>query len=1263
MFFTMRKLIMDDAKMTYGIAPVRAIIITLDRHLEAAVERAGRSLAKDAPGLILSLHAAVDWQRDPAKLERVKAAIANADILVVNMLFLEDHIKAILPELQERCENCDAFVGTIAAGEVIKCTRMGQLDMGKEARGPLALLKKLRGSRDKKTSDGAGQMAMLRRLPKFLKFIPGTAQDLRCYFLAMSYWLSGSEVNIANMVRMLVNRYANGPRKAWRGTLEVAPPVEYPDVGLYHPSLPARCTASLEELDKHRNVAGNRAEEQKPRVGVLLMRSYVLAGDCAHFDAVIDALEARGLEPIPAFAAGLDARPAINSYFMDEEGRTTVDCVMSLTGFSLVGGPAYNDSDAASEILSQLDVPYMPVHSLEFQSLGEWQTSAQGLSPIETTMMVALPELEGGTNPMIFAGRDIASNMVPCKERVARLADRVKAVVTLRRTERQERRLAITLFNFPPGAGAAGTAAHLSVYQSLYRLLRSLADEGYRVDVPESVDALRDSLLADPVDAASDFVVHDRVSREDHIRTEPYLSDIEKSWGPAPGQHCTDGRNILICGKRFGNVFVGLQPGLGIEDDPMRLLFEQDFAPTHAMSAYYRYIRDTFKATALLHFGTHGGLEFLPGKQSGLSEKCWPERLIGAVPHYYLYAANNPSEGTIAKRRSAATVVSYLTPPLARAGLYKGYASLHDLVGQWTQSAGQDAVARGDLLKLIGDEAVALDLLEEAEAERLPSDEMVRQIRDRLREMQSTAIPDGLHILGQPMSSEGRRETLSIALDCIIENKGRDEQNTAVNLPQATRQDLVTNLLDGTSAVTLEKQFGLDRDSCARLIKLAGGLGENAELQATVRALDGTYVPPSPAGDLIHTPEIMPTGRNIHGFDPFRIPTALAVATGKRQADCLLAELNARSETPVRSVAFVLWGTDNIKTGGNPIGQVLALIGAVPRLDAYGRLCGATLLPISDFGRPRVDVVLTISGIFRDLLPAQARMLAEAMWLAASAEDESAEDNPIRANTLAHMESTGCDFETAAMRVFANSDGAYGANVNRLIDSGMWEDDAELAECYGDRKCFAIDRTGHVVKNREMLESVLGTVEAAYQNIDSVELGVTTIDHYFDTLGGIAKAVAKTRGIDKLPVLLGDQTTGREVVRSLEQQVALEARTRTLNPKWYDSMLAHGYEGVRHIEAAVTNTLGWSATTGAVEPWVYDNIAQTFMLDEDMKNRLAELNPAASSKLTNRLREAYERTLWTPDESTRQALEDIADELEDRLEGIAQPLTLEREAS
>lgn len=1252
---------MDDIKGTFTNPPVRVVLITLDRHIESAVERARRELAEDAPGLTLSLHAAVDWQRDQSKLDRVKADIARADILIVNMLFIEDHIKAVLPDLEARCDSCDVFVGTMAAGEVIKCTRMGQLNMGKEAKGPLALLKKLRGGKKQKNSSGAGQMAMLRRLPKLLRFLPGTAQDLRCYFLSMSYWLSGSEVNIANMVRMLVNRYASGPRLAWRDSLKVAAPIEYPDVGLYHPGIEGRFAETTDRLPRVKDAS----TKNSPRVGLLLMRSYVLSGDCAHYDSVIAAFEARGITAVPAFASGLDARPAIDQFFKDKNGKPTIDCLVSLTGFSLVGGPAYNDSAAATEVLTSLDVPYMPVHSLEFQSLSEWTSSDQGLSPVETTLMVALPELEGGTNPMIYAGRDGASNMIACAERVERLAARVKATIDLRRKDRADRRLAITLFNFPPGSGAAGTAAHLSVYKSLYNMLTSLADAGYNVEVPESSDALKEMLLTEPSNALSDFVIYDRVSADDHIRDEIYLADIEKAWGPAPGQTGTDGRNILICGKQFGNVFVGLQPGLGIEDDPMRLLFEKDHAPTHAMSAYYRYIRKTFGADALLHFGTHGGLEFMPGKQSGLSDACWPERLIGDFPHYYLYAANNPSEATIAKRRSAATIISYLTPPLARSGLYKGFAKMHELIDQWSQSAlehGEDAV-QDELFDLIRDEALALDLLDEKTAGSLAAGDMIRQLKTDLREMQETAIPDGLHILGKPMTPEGQEETLSIALDCLMDAPSDDDADTGHRLSATDRSDLVQQLLHGATDKTLASKFGIGLEAGTRLTHLAKGLRENVELDATVDALDGGYVAPSPSGDLIHAPEILPTGRNIHGFDPFRIPTPLAMATGTRQANCLLEQLNKDKADPTRSVAFVLWGTDNIKSGGNPIAQVLALIGATPRMDSYGRLCGADLTPVAELGRPRVDVVLTISGIFRDLLPQQARMLAEAVWLAASAEDESPEDNPIRANTLAHMEKAGCTFDDAAMRVFANSDGAYGANVNRLIDSGMWENDDELAECYGDRKCFAINRSGHVVKQRAVMESALGTVEAAYQNIDSVELGVTTIDHYFDTLGGIAKAVSKVRGVEKLPVLLGDQTTGKETVRSLEQQVALETRTRTLNPKWYDAMLAHGYEGVRNIEAAVTNTLGWSATTGAVEPWVYENIAQVYMLDDEMRQRLAELNPAASSKLTNRLREACERTFWTPDEATREALEKAADELEDRLEGLDTPPVLEREAS
>jgi magnesium chelatase subunit H len=424
-------------------------------------------------------------------------------------------------------------------------------------------------------------------------------------------------------------------------------------------------------------------------------------------------------------------------------------------------------------------------------------------------------------------------------------------------------------------------------------------------------------------------------------------------------------------------------------------------------------------------------------------------------------------------------------------------------------------------------------------------------------------------------------------------------------------------------------------------------LSAETELTGLMRALSAHYIAPVPGGDLIRSPAILPTGRNIHAFDPFRMPTAYALADGARQAQLLLDT----HPTMPRTVALVLWGSDNIKSDGAPIGQALALMGAKPRFDNFGRLSGADLIPLDRLGRPRIDVVMTLSGIFRDLLPLQTRMLAEAALKCALADEDPAR-NFVRAHALAYAAEMGCDMETAALRVFSNAEGAYGSNVNQLVDSSAFGDEDELADAYQARKSFAYGVTGKAAANPVLLQKALKDVDLAYQNLESVELGVTTVDHYFDTLGGIARAVKRAKGGEATSVYIGDQTRGSAKVRTLQDQVALETRARSLNPKFYEGLLRHGHEGVRQIEAQITNTLGWSATTGEVAPWVYKQITETFVLDAEMRKRLAELNPTASSKIANRLIEAHERNYWTPDAATLEALRRAGEELEDRLEGI-----------
>ncbi|MEN0002110.1 MAG: magnesium chelatase subunit H, partial [Pseudomonadota bacterium] len=1003
------------------------------------------------------------------------------------------------------------------------------------------------------------------------------------------------------------------------------------EVGLYDPAL---ATTVTEDLDAYKQATG--FDPNVGTVGVLIMRSYVLAKNTAHYQGVLRMLREKGLNVVMAFASGLDGRPAIEKFFM-ADGKASVDHVLSLTGFSLVGGPAYNDAAAAEEVLAQLDVPYTSAFASEFQTLDQWGASDGGLSPIEATLMVSLPEIDGGTGPILFVGRCenastcsgcsracpvgggmVGADMQPCIERIEMMSDRIVKQIALRRTPVGERKIATVIYNFPPNSGAMGSAAFLAVFQSIYNTLVGLKGQGYSVDVPADVDALRAAILEGNSEryGAPANIAH-MINVDDHVRNETWLAEIEQAWGPAPGRAQSDGRNIFVYGAQFGNVFIGVQPAFGYEGDPMRLLFEKGFAPTHAFAAFYRFLRDGFGAHAYLHYGTHGALEFMPGKHVGLSGDCWPDRLIADVPNFYLYAANNPSEGQIARRRSAATLISYLTPPVGKAGLYKGLLDLKATVDRWRASDPEAIAERVDLTSAIHAQAVALDLVEEKTSWSEQGLTEVPALAHQLHEYETMLIPHGLHVVGEPVSAEARADMVETAREALVE-AGADADPEALD---------------------------------AVLSRLDENLAKDHELPALMHALNGGYIRPVAGGDIIRSPDVVPTGRNIHGFDPFRLPSAFAVQDGAQQAERLLQRLIADTGEMPKSVAIVLWGTDNLKSEGAPIAQALALIGAKPRFDSFGRLAGADLIALEELGRPRVDVVMTLSGIFRDLLPLQTKLLAEASLAAALAEDEPLSQNPIRAHALAYAEEHGCDLETAALRVFSNADGAYGANVNLLIDSGAWDNEEELAEAFTARKGFAYGVDGKPIRQSAMLHSILKDVDAAYQNIESVELGVTSIDQYFDTLGGISRAIKKAGGKDA-GVYVSDQTSGKGKVRTLGEQVSLESRTRALNPKFYEPLLDSGFEGVRAIEAHVTNTLGWSATTGQVAPWVYQNLAETFVLDPEMRRRMAELNPKSSAKLAGRLIEARDREFWAPDDETWDALCAANEELEDRLEGI-----------
>ncbi len=1273
-------------KSAGSVIPIRVSITTLDAHLADAFGRAGAALLRDIPGITITMHVAADFGSDPLAAERARQDIAQANIVVCTQLFQEEYSNAVYEAVLARRDAADAVLCALCTPELVKCTKLGKFDMsGGESRSPfspISLLKKLRGSRGDGKSTGERQMKALKALPALLKFVPGTAQDVRAYVLLIQYWLAGTAENIEQMVKYAIDRYADGPRKALRGALSPQQPQSYPEVGLWHPELPERgITEELKALPRHRGADAGT-------VGVLVGRSYLLADNVAHYAAVVRALESKGLRVVSAFASALDARPAVAKYFADSTGRATIDAMINLTGFSLVGGPAYNNSEAAQEVLRTLDVPYITLQTLEFQTIDEWRNDARGLNPLQATLQIAIPELDGAIVPTVYGGKGQpqpgkAAASEPIPERVERVAERVAKLVALRRKERSERKIALILFNFPPNAGNTGSAAYLAVFPSMQRVLASLKEQGYTVELPSSADDLRERLTQgnrERFNAPAN--VHTCIPTDDHVRRELYLEEIEKTWGPAPGRQLADGQSIHVMGLQLGNVFIGVQPSFGWEGDPMRLLFEGGFSPTHAFSAFYRWLREDFAADAILHFGTHGALEFMPGKQSGLDDRCWPDRLIGDAPNVYLYASNNSSEGTLAKRRGNATLVSYLTPPVANAGLYRGLLDLKSSLDRWRALDASTAGDAAALRVLVQQQAAAVEL---GDAEPVwtveETDARVAVLRERLLELEYSLIPMGLHVVGEPMSPDARvgvlvemarsgRPELELPPigDTVVPGQStRSAADDTVQMVEQVVRAAVRTLVDTGDvrvaekvARTEAKSHGLriaDEKALGQHLQALAGfdalLREDREVAGILRALDARYVSPAPGGDLLRNPQVLPTGRNIYGFDPYRVPSAVAQLEGRVRAEQLLTRAVADSGEFPETIAVVLWGTDNMKSEGTPLAQVLALMGVVPRFDAVGRLTGARLLPLAQLTRPRVDVVVTLSGIFRDLLPLQVKLLADAALLCAQA-DEAPEQNFIRKHALATMADTGCDLPTAALRVFSNADGAYGSNVNLLIDTGKWEKEDELADMFVQRKGFAYGTDGRPSAQPALMKRALGQATLSFQGLDSVDLGATDIDQYVESLGGMTRVIAQQRGGEAPAVYMGDYSNSQGKVRSLKEQVELESRTKLLNPRWYESQLEYGYEGARNIAGHVITTFGWSATggVGSVPEWVYAEATKTFVLDETMRERLAQANPDAASGLAQRLLEASDRGYWTPDDATLEALRDAAADLEDRLEGV-----------
>ncbi len=567
-------------------------------------------------------------------------------------------------------------------------------------------------------------------------------------------------------------------------------------------------------------------------------------------------------------------------------------------------------------------------------------------------------------------------------------------------------------------------------------------------------------------------------------------------------------------------------------------------------------------------------------------------------------------------------------------------------------------------------------------------DRHVLQLSEQLLEIEERLIPTGLHVFGRASDDAERADLLRMVAS--FERPEADARALPSLIAEGLRADSGVEVIEGESGeYSLQRRERIDAlmreairrflvagttDACAWLEttaqvaplesgrvfavleKIAEQLQTNQELDGFARALRGEYIEPGPGADIVQNPAILPTGRNTHAVNPYAVPSDLAYARGERVVKLLLARHHAEHGRYPRAMALVLWGLDNIKTQGEGVAQALWLLGVRPVRDAMHRVTDVEAISLAELGRPRIDLVMTVSGIFRDLFGATMGLLDKAVRRVAAL-DEPAELNYVRRNIAEQMETPGCEFDEAALRVFSNAPGNYGANVNFMVMDSQWEQDDALAELFVTRKCFAYgrDRAGRTLEGREApgaMNLALARVEATYQNIDSFEIGITDVDHYFEYLGGVSKVVEK-QSQTRPAIYLSDALAPEAKVRSLEEAIRLETRTKTLNPKWYEGMLKHGFRGVAEIESHVANTFGWSATADAVDDWVYTEVAETFVLDANMLERLRRLNPHSVRSLVARLLEAEGRGFWQAEAEMTEHLRHVFDGLEDQLEGIA----------
>lgn len=1044
-----------------------------------------------------------------------------------------------------------------------------------------------------------------------------------------------------------------------------------------------------------------------PRVGILFYRAHHASGNDEFAHALADAIDAAGGVGLPIFSASLRSAPDALYEALGELDALVVT-VLAAGGTTPSTASAGGDDEAWDVArIAELDIPILQGLCLT-SSRAEWAASDDGVTPLDSASQIAIPEFDGRIITVPFSFKEIDADGLPRyvadAERAARVAGIALAHARLRQVPNEHKRVALMLSAYPTKHSRVGNAVGLDTPVSTVRLLRRMRESGYHLGTEldeilqlgdtEAGDALIHALI-DAGGQDQEWLTTGQLT-ESHVRIpaaqyrawfdafDPQLrADVVAAWGEAPGDvFVNDADEIVLATLRAGNVVLLIQPPRGFGENPVAIYHDPDMAPSHHYLAAYRWLERApadggWGAHAVVHLGKHGSMEWLPGKNAALSASCGPDAAIGSLPLIYPFLVNDPGEGAQAKRRAHATIVDHLIPPMARAESYGDIARLEQLLDEYGNIAAMDPAKlpaiRGEIWQLMHAAEMHRDLGLDERPDDGEFDDFLLHVDGWLCEVKDAQIRDGLHVLGAAPEGDARVNLVLAILRAtqvwggeagsvpgLRTALGLKEGATSAQVDQVERQ--ARELLErmeaghwhGGDAATIAPD-----PEVAKVLRFAAEqvvprLAETAgELDAVLHALDGGFIPAGPSGSPLRgLVNVLPTGRNFYTVDPKAVPSRLAWDTGLAMADSLIGRhLDDTGQYP-RSVGLSVWGTSAMRTSGDDIAEILALLGVRPRWDEMSRrIAGLEPISLEELGRPRIDVTVRISGFFRDAFPHVVAMLDDAVRLVAGL-DEPAEANYVRAHAQADLAEHGDD-RRATTRIYGSAPGAYGAGILQVVESGTWRDDADLAEVYTAWGGFAYGRGLNGAPAADDMRANYRRIQVAAKNVDTREHDIADSDDYFQYHGGMVATVRALTGRDP-KAYVGDSTTPDAVrTRTLQEETNRVFRARVVNPRWIGAMQRHGYKGAFELAATVDYLFGFDATAGVVHDWMYDSLAREYVLDEVNQAFMAKSNPWALRGIVERLHEAADRGLWgEPDPDVLAAMKqvylDIEGELEDR---------------